>query len=566
MRLRGLTYTFLVLVIVLWPAWFPAQAQSTPAASASPVTANFSEQQRYPDEGFLSDSRYTSEYFGFGFDLPADAHLQPVHRPVAPDGHFQLLDVDGPPPQHAEIQITAYLKRDKSDVDAKRMLRRELDTELFYGVEELRGLSKTTIAKHQFFCYHTRRGIDEHVLLATDLDGYVLHVVLAAHDERLVKQLETSFAAITFFDPSQARQYAGASAKPYEGPALSAHRLAMLKADPPASHINAGKVAGNEYENAEIGLSYPLPSGWLIGTQPALEAAIERTKAQSSLDIDGMGASRPWMGTAERELVKACKRILFSAWKERPGANGNVTYDDFGEITLSIMSLACFPDMKFPASPSDTATVQNFLVQFSLTHPLLRQMREGKAFESAGKVFVLTEGVVAFQTDGEQLSRRLSIAMATTEHSGYLLTWFFAAPHDSELRDLMNAKMTLTPEPLPNRSKSEELAGGGGVPASTGEQPPVAPDTAAATTGAARPAGAGDASTPSVHPASPVTTASNAGPQSAGSGSESSATPAAAHPPQPDAGAQASQRPTLLRPGETMQDQQMNGTPVPKKR
>ena len=35
---------------------------------------------------------------------------------------------------------------------------------------------------------------------------------------------------------------------------------------------------------------------------------------------------------------------------------------------------------------------------------------------------------------------------------------------------------------------------------------------------------------------------------------------------QPDAGAQASQRPTLLRPGETMQDQQMNGTPVPKKR
>jgi len=179
---------------------------------------------------------------------------------------------------------------------------------------------------------------------------------------------------------------------------------------------------------------------------------------------------------------------------------------------------------------------------------------------------VLTEGVVAFQTDGEQLSRRLSIAMATTEHSGYLLTWFFAAPHDSELRDLMNAKMTLTPEPLPNRSKSEELAGGGGVPASTGEQPPVAPDTAAATTGAARPAGAGDASTPSVHPASPVTTASNAGPQSAGSGSESSATPAPAHPPQPDAGAQASQRPTLLRPGETMQDQQMNGTPVPKKR
>ena len=412
---RGRPYTFLLLLIVLRPAWCPAQPQRTPAVSAPLATSkNSSEQERYPDEGFLSDSRYTSQYFGFGFDFPPDAHLQPVHRPVAPDGHCQLLDVDSPAPQHAEISITAYAKRDKSDLDAKQMLRRELDNELFYGVEELRGLSKTTIAKHQFFFYHTRRGIDEHVLLATDLDGYVLHVVLSAHDEKLLKQLEISFTAITFFDPSQARQYAGASAKPYEGPALSAHRLAMMKADPPASHINAGKVAGNEYENAEIGLSYTLPAGWLIGTQPAVEAAVERSKVQSSLDIDGMGASRPWMGAAERELVKACKRILFSAWKERPGANGNVTYDDFGEITLSIMSLACFPDMKFPTAASDTGTMQNFLVQFSLTHPLLREMRQGKAFESAGKVFVLTEGVVAFQTDGEQLSRRLSIAPITT--------------------------------------------------------------------------------------------------------------------------------------------------------
>jgi hypothetical protein len=383
----------------------------------------------------------------------------------------------------------------------------------------------------------------------------------------MMKELETSFAAAIFFDPSQARQYAGADAKAYDGPAMSAHRLAALKADPPANHLDPGKVVAGEYQNNDLGLSYALPADWTIGKTAAVEPAVERARARSALDIDG--SNRPWMGSAERELVKACKKILFSAWKERPAPDGSVTYDDFGEVTLSAMSQACFPDMTFPATNADAAGIQAFLAQFSLTHPLLREMRQGKAFESGGKLFVVTEGVVAFQTPGEDLSRRLSIAMATTSQHGYLLTWFFAAPHDSELRELMNANVSLAPEAVPNRAKTAEVAAGGGTPAPSPAQPVSAPATSpAAPAAAATAAPGGDAPPPPGQPASPATTAADSvAPAAATSPATESSTATTRESRQP-AGADpqlTSPPPTLLRPGETMQDQQMKGAPVPKK-
>ena len=75
-------------------------------------------------------------------------------------------------------------------------------------------------------------------------------------------------------------------------------------------------------------------------------------------------------------------------------------------------------------------------------------MRDAKAFTAGGNVVVYLHGTVAFQVPGDELSRRLSIAMAVTSRRGYLLTWFFAAPHDSELRELLEEKIAFDAEPL----------------------------------------------------------------------------------------------------------------------
>ena len=95
-----------------------------------------------------------------------------------------------------------------------------------------------------------------------------MRVYLAGRDDKLVAQLQASFVASKWFDPSQARQYVGADAKPYEGPAMSSHRLATLKSDSPASHLDPGVIADDEYRNNELGLSYHLPKNWIIGRSP----------------------------------------------------------------------------------------------------------------------------------------------------------------------------------------------------------------------------------------------------------------------------------------------------------
>src|ERR1019366_5197824 len=123
---------------------FILNGQTTPSAAGS-TTSVPSAAQPYPEQAYLSPTRYTNGFFGFSFELPADAHLEPIPQPVAADGRIQLLELGAPPPADAEVSIVAVPPHGREAVDAKALLRKSLDQELFRGVEELRGLSKTTL-------------------------------------------------------------------------------------------------------------------------------------------------------------------------------------------------------------------------------------------------------------------------------------------------------------------------------------------------------------------------------------------------------------------------------------
>ena len=139
----------------------------TPAAS----------QGLYPEQGYLSSTHYANRYFGFAFDFPADVRLRPVPQPVARDGRIQILQLAGPPPSYAVVSIVAFPPHSRAAVDAKLVLRKALDQELLFGVEELHGLSKIALDGHQFYFYETRRGVDQHMALAANLEGYAVLAV-----------------------------------------------------------------------------------------------------------------------------------------------------------------------------------------------------------------------------------------------------------------------------------------------------------------------------------------------------------------------------------------------------
>jgi hypothetical protein len=540
------------------PFFLHGQTASSTAGQASSTPA----EPHYPEQAYLSPTRYTNEFFGFSFDLPADAHLEPIPEPVATDGRIQLLQLGGPAPADASVSIAALPPAGRGPLDAKTVLRRALDQELFRGVEELRGLSKTTLSGQQFYLYETRRGIDQHLVAAANLDRYVVIVQLGAHNEKMVKELESSLQQLAFFPPGQVRQYKATDAQPYEGPAISSHRLAQLEADPPEGHIDPGKIEGGVYSNPALGFTYQVPSGWIVESQGAVLPAIERAR-ETDAWADLLDGGAPNAGAAERELMKACSRTLFSVWAKRPGADGQIPYDEFGEVTLSAISAECFPGVKFPSNSTDAQAIRNFLLLMGLTHPILRDMRAARAFMSQGTVFLLLHGTVGFKVPNDELSRRLSVAIAITERRGYLLTWFFAAPHDSELQQLLKDRVGFDPGPPTTDARSTQ-PGSGEAPAK-GDAGAVSANSVATSTSQPTARSGTSSSLPgggSTVDSNPTSTTAN-GQEGASNSSGTAASGSSQQQSDPSTTSQ-STHPTLLRPGETIESPQGNGVPVSK--
>ncbi len=518
-------------------------------SGAKPATS-----ARYPDEGLLSNYRYANAFFGFSIDLPADASLRPIPTSNPTDGSIALLETIGSSPHRSVMAISAYPSGEKGP-SARLLLRRDLDDELTIGVEELHGLSKTSIAGHQFYYFETRRGIDQHAVYATDLDGYALRFVVAGRDPKLLQQLEAAVTHMRFFPPESIGDYAGVGAEPYNGPAIPYRVIQQLKSDPPARKLDSGRVSGNVYENAAIGFGYELPKNWHYGTEAAVMPAVEQSRAQNF--------NRPAVASSEHTLLKACERTLVSAWRKTPEQTDAIAYDDFGEVTISAMSLTCFPNAKFPDLKAGKDSLSDFMVAYGLGHPIIQDMKGARAFERDGRTFIVMDGVVAYREDGDALSRRVSVALALTKQRNYLLSFFFAAPHDSELHQLMNAKLAFDPE-LAVKEATATASGSGAHAPAEAVQP--AGSAAGLKTVAASPAAAsGSGNSPEASQSASTMSAANAKLPSSKADSadpKQQATPASQS---PVSNADAAFHPSLLKPGETMQDQQMQGAPVPKK-
>jgi hypothetical protein len=536
----NLTRIFGVLIALLLGGAAPlvGQTQSTAPAAKSPASTDSS----YPEQGYWSPSRYTNQYFGFTFELPVETHLRPTPLPASRNGSIQILELDGPPPADAEVFISAIPTASGNKLDAKTYLRQTLDQELYRGVEELRGLTKASFANHQFYLFETRMGIEQHVLLATTIGDYILQVVVAAHDEKTVKRLETSVEHLAFFPPTDLRQFLQADSIPYDGPSVSSHRLALLEENPPGKQIDPGRISGDFYENAMLGFSYRVPQGWVLKQQSGVQAAIERYRAKEDF-------GRPRMGRSEQVLMDACSRTLFSAWAKAPEAGGQSSYDDVGEVTVTATAASCFPTMKFPKDANDIQAFKDFVAQFGLTHPIVEDMGKGKVFGENGIVFVYLHGTVSFQVPDDELSRRVSLAMAITERRGYILSWFFAAPHDSELMGLTNERAIFDNAPSASMASASQPAG---ESKSNGAADPAS-FNATDTLQTATPAGA----------TAPVNSGSNS-PAEASPTASAGTAPAGSAQQQATTDNSASDHPSLLRPGESMQSQQGKGAPVVK--
>ncbi len=249
-----------VVLVVAWicsvgTALCWGQPSPEPVVTAAP--ANFG---LAPEDAYLSPTRYTNAYFGFSFGFPDGSSLRPIPQPASEDRRIQLLELIDPTANRSAISISAYEYKNKNYTDAKSLLRRELDQEIFYGVEQVRGVSKTTVGDRQFYFFETRKGVEQHAALAAEMDGYVMEADFRSRNVDVLHQLVAAFSRTEFFPAREAERRAGVQAAVYEGPAISEQHLHDVRESKPADHIAPGKIDGRSYSNSQIGVSYEFPA------------------------------------------------------------------------------------------------------------------------------------------------------------------------------------------------------------------------------------------------------------------------------------------------------------------
>src|ERR1019366_6220976 len=118
---RGLNaFVFAIALLLCFVATMQAQCpllEVDPDAPPKPPSPHAASEELLPENGHLSNTTYTSDYFGFAFDLPIAAQGHLLMLPLMPERQHALLALQFENASHAgTITITAIEPRSGLEV------------------------------------------------------------------------------------------------------------------------------------------------------------------------------------------------------------------------------------------------------------------------------------------------------------------------------------------------------------------------------------------------------------------------------------------------------------------
>src|SRR5205085_11930188 len=111
------------------------------------------------------------------------------------------------------------------------------------------------------------------ITFAASLNDYILELKIISFDSKLTDQLRHNIEAMTFFDPSTAREMAGPDSQPYGWP-RSSTSTTPVNSRKDMEKISQGVISGNTYKNEPLGFEYKLPSGWISADRATQEKVL----------------------------------------------------------------------------------------------------------------------------------------------------------------------------------------------------------------------------------------------------------------------------------------------------
>jgi hypothetical protein len=436
---RGLNaFVFAIALLLCFVATMQAQCRLPvfdPDAPPKPPNPHAADEELLPENGHLSNTTYTSDYFGFAFDLPIAAQGHLIMLPLMPERQHALLALEFENASRSgTITITAIEPRPGLEAPTPQQQQQEFNNWASSGSPQGRTLRypipdymlRTT---GRFYSSVRHKGENYAALYSARIKNYSLKILVASNDQDFLRKSKLALAAAQFYCTQDDGTLTTANGKPvkpdgdpYMGPTVPTSLAdAAIKAKPAVESIPLGGVSGGVYRNPDLGIQYELPKGWDV------------SPAEANDD-----PPRDAIALREHEFLHACSQTLLRIAQHGPDPAHQAARP---MLTLRALDPSCLV-MRIPSSLTDKNAVDNISANLEVLSEF-GEIATDELVSVSDHLFMVFHGTVASHASNDELAQRWSQVIYATLHHKVLLVWSLMAPTSTDLNAVPTTGITL---------------------------------------------------------------------------------------------------------------------------
>ncbi len=416
------------------PAQCPVQIYD-PDAPPKPPSPHAAAEALLPENGHLSNTTYTSDYFGFAFDLPIPAQGHLIMLPLMPERQHALLALMFENAGHAgTITITAIEPRPGLEAPTPQQQQQEFNNWASSGGQPGRNL-RYPIPDYmlhttgRFYSSVRHKGQDYAALYTTRIKNFNLKILVASNDKDFLEKSKHAIGAAHFYCTQDDGKLTTTDGKPvrpdgdvYMGPTVPTSLAdAAVKDKPAMGSIPLGGVSGGVYRNPDLSFQYALPKDWDV------------LPAEANSD-----PPRDDVALREHEFLHACSKTLLRIAQrvdDAPSPSARPM------ITLRALDPSCLV-MRVPSSLTDKTGLDNISASLEVLSEF-GEIGSDELVSISDRLFMVFHGTVASHASNAELSQRWSQVIYATLHHKVLFVWSLMAPTSAELGAMPTTGITL---------------------------------------------------------------------------------------------------------------------------
>lgn len=425
LRAAALLLVFLLCVAIVLPAQCPVADDDPNVMFKRPAPVRpANKEPLLPEAGFLTNTHYTSQFFGIDFDLPLTVQGHEIMMPVMPDKQHALLALQYEKGEHTGyIIVTATDPQPGQQINTPEKQRQVLEQwnnqNSGWGAQNPFPVPPFLLNPGRFNQSTHRSGRNTAIQYWTGIDNYMVKVVIGGNDPDFLHKAKSLMADAKIYCPQDDGSMITKEGKPvkvegtpYYGPTVPTFRVNAALHDEPGKNIPAGEVVEGAYRNSELGLQYQLPAGWAPlppdkSDPPPVEASALRVY----------------------RFLHACSQTLLTIGPQHPAKDQPAPMIVLRALDPNCLSMHTAISLKDKRTMDAVAASLEEMNEFG-------QISTDELEMMHGHLFMVFHGTLATAERGEDLGIRMSQSIFATRYNKMLLLWSVIAADRDALKEV----------------------------------------------------------------------------------------------------------------------------------